>query len=237
VSYDILDLVLQAGPIVKLVIFILAAFSVISWGIIFSKWRELRSAAEDSEAFLEVYHRETFEAAFEAGRQLDKGPLAVIFLTCCNEMTNRTREAEKASRAAPWSDISTALAKTITWTATRERRRLESGMSFLATVGSSAPFIGLFGTVIGIISTFQGIGLAGNASLAVVGPGMAEALVATAIGLLAAIPASMAYNAFASRIDEIGTSIDVFSAELEADIVRMNGGRRVEASASHAVGE
>jgi biopolymer transport protein TolQ len=228
VSYDILDLVLQAGPIVKLVILILAAFSVVSWGIIVAKWRELRSAAQDSEAFLEVYHRQTFEAAFEAGLQLDHGPLPVIFLTCCNEMTSRAREAGQKNRGAVGAETAVALAKTITWTAARERRRLERGLSFLATVGSSAPFIGLFGTVIGIISTFQGIGLAGNASLAVVGPGMAEALVATAIGLLAAIPASMAYNAFGSRIDEIGNSIDVFSAELEADIGRMNVGRRAE---------
>ncbi len=238
-SYDILDLVLQAGPIVKLVILILALFSVISWGIIFAKWRELRSAAQDSEAFLEVYHHETFEAAFEAGRQLDNGPLPVIFLTCCNEMSKRTREGNQAKAGSPSADVSVALAKTITWTAGRERKRLEKGLSFLATVGSSAPFIGLFGTVIGIISTFQGIGLAGNASLAVVGPGMAEALVATAVGLLAAIPASMAYNAFAARIDDLGISIEVFASELEADMTRMNGGRRAAApgAAPRAMGE
>ncbi len=103
-------------------------------------------------------------------------------------------------------------------------------MPFLATTGSTAPFIGLFGTVIGIISAFQSIGEAGQASLSVVGPGIAEALVATAVGLLAAIPAMMAYNAFGGRIDGILAMLDRFSSQFQEDL-----GRLVQNKAIHTV--
>lgn len=220
-SYELLDLVLQAGLIVKLVLLVLAVFSVASWGIIASKWIELRGAIQDSEAFLEVYHHEPFQDAFDAGRHLDRGPLAVIFLTCCNEMNRLAKLAGQPKLQRLDEAQLIALSKEINWTARHERQRLERGLTFLATVASSAPFIGLFGTVVGIVNTFQGIGMAGNASLAVVGPGIAEALVATAVGLLAAIPATMAYNAYTARIDGVVASIDLFAAEFEADLGRL----------------
>jgi biopolymer transport protein TolQ len=221
VSYELLDLVLQAGLIVKLVLLILAIFSVTSWGIIVAKWIELRGAIQDSEAFLEIYHHETFQDAFDAGRHLDRGPLAVIFMTCCNEMSRLAKMTGQSRLQHLDEPQMIKLSKTISWTARHERQRLERGLTFLATVASAAPFIGLFGTVVGIINTFQGIGMAGNASLAVVGPGIAEALVATAVGLLAAIPATMAYNAYTARIDGIVASIDLFAAEFEADLGRL----------------
>ena len=108
--------------------------------------------------------------------------------------------------------------KAIIWTADRERWRLERGLAFLGTVGSSAPFVGLFGTVVGIITTFQSIGRAGSASLAVVGPGMAEALIATGVGLLAAIPATIAYNVFATRLDSLDSALDLYGEELIEDL-------------------
>jgi biopolymer transport protein TolQ len=221
VSYDLLDLVLQAGLIVKLVLLILAIFSIVSWGIIVTKWLELRGAIQDSEAFLEVYHHQTFQDAFDAGRHLDRGPLTVIFLTCCNEMNRLAKLAGQPKLQRVDETQMITLSKTISWTARHERQRLERGLTFLATVASAAPFIGLFGTVVGIIGTFQSIGMAGNASLAVVGPGIAEALIATAVGLLAAIPATMAYNAYTARIDGIAGSIDLFAAEFEADLGRL----------------
>jgi biopolymer transport protein TolQ len=221
VSYELLDLVLQAGLIVKLVLLILAVMSVASWGIIAAKWIELRGAIQDSEAFLEVYHHETFQDAFDAGRHLDRGPLAVIFMTCCNEMSRLAKLAGQTRLPSLDEVQMIKLSKVISWTSRRERARLERGLTFLATVASSAPFIGLFGTVVGIVNTFQGIGMAGNASLAVVGPGIAEALVATAVGLLAAIPATIAYNAYTGQIDGIIASIDLFDAELEADLARL----------------
>ena len=106
----------------------------------------------------------------------------------------------------------------------RQRARLDRYLPFLATVGSASPFIGLFGTVVGIIATFQSIGASGNASLAVVGPGMAEALIATGVGLAAAIPATIAYNAFVGRIDSIANQVELFSAELEADLAHLGEG-------------
>jgi len=114
-----------------------------------------------------------------------------------------------------------ALAQKIAWTGSREALRLERGLSFLATTGSAAPFIGLFGTVIGIINAFQGIGRAGSASLAVVAPGIAEALIATAVGLFAAIPATVFYNYFVGELRGIAAAIDLFGTEYEGDLRHM----------------
>ena len=105
--------------------------------------------------------------------------------------------------------------------AAQEIHRLERGISFLATTGSSAPFIGLFGTVVGIINSFQGIAASGSASLAVVAPGIAEALIATAVGLLAAIPASIFYNYFVTHIGEITSAIELFADDLEGDLAQI----------------
>ena len=110
--------------------------------------------------------------------------------------------------------------KRLIWTAAQEGRRLERGLPFLATTGSSAPFIGLFGTVVGIIDAFQAIGRSGSASLAVVAPGIAEALIATAIGLLAAIPATIFYNHFVGELRGLTAAIDLFAADCEGDLLR-----------------
>jgi biopolymer transport protein TolQ len=221
VDTDLLELVWQASLIVKLVLLLLLGMSVVSWGIIVTKWRELRGAVQDDDAFLEVYHGEPFETVFDAGRHLDRGPLAIIFLTSCNALGELTRSTGQKALGPLSAKQQREIRKTIEWTAARERLRLERGLTFLATVGSSAPFIGLFGTVVGIISTFQGIGIAGNASLAVVGRGMAEALIATGVGLLAAIPASMAYNAFLGRIEAITGDVDLFAAEFREDLANL----------------
>jgi len=236
VSFDLLDLVMQAGLVVKLVLLLLAIFSIASWGIIAAKWSELRNAMQDGEAFIEVYHHEPFEAAFDAGRHLDRSPLTVIFLTTCNEMSRMAKLAGKSRLAQLDGAQMSSVQKTIRWTATRERQRLERGLTFLATVGSSAPFIGLFGTVVGIINTFRGIGMAGTASLSVVGPGIAEALVATAVGLLAAIPATIAYNAFATRIDDVSGAVDLYCAELEGDLATLRADTSAAPAASQAGG-
>ena len=215
---DITDLIFQAGLIVQLVLVLLLASSIVSWAIILSKWRELRNARQDSEAFLEVYHRDTLEASVEAARHLDGSPLCVVFLSACNEMSRVTQGQDEVDLKALDAQQRRSLRKVIAWAADRERWRLERGLPFLGTVGSSAPFVGLFGTVIGIITTFQSIGRAGSASLAVVGPGMAEALVATGVGLLAAIPATIAYNAFATRLDSLDSSLNLYAEELIEDL-------------------
>lgn len=217
-SFDLISLILQAGLIVKLVLLLLLGFSLSSLTIIVVKWWELRAADQDSEAFLEVYRREGFSGAFDAARHLDRSPLAVVFLTTGAELQQaRGRDGGDRSR----DRLVTQLERTIAWSATAQVRRLERGMPFLATTGSATPFIGLFGTVVGIIAAFQSIGEAGQASLAVVGPGIAEALVATAVGLLAAIPATIAYNAFGGRIDAVLAMLERFSSQFEEDVSRM----------------
>ncbi len=217
-SFDLISLILQAGLIVKLVLLLLLGFSLSSLTIIVVKWWELRAADQDSEAFLEVYRREGFSGAFDAARHLDRSPLAVVFLTTGAELQKaRGRDGGDRSR----DRLVTQLERTIAWSATAQVRRLERGMPFLATTGSATPFIGLFGTVVGIIAAFQSIGEAGQASLAVVGPGIAEALVATAVGLLAAIPATIAYNAFGGRIDAVLVMLERFSSQFEEDVSRM----------------
>ena len=157
----------------------------------------------------------TWIPCYDAARHLDRSPLAIVFLTTGRAL-QQARERNATDRTREM--LITQLERSIAWGASAQARRLERGLPFLATTGSTAPFIGLFGTVIGIISAFQSIGEAGQASLSVVGPGIAEALVATAVGLLAAIPAMMAYNAFGGRIDGILAMLDRFSSQFQEDL-------------------
>jgi biopolymer transport protein TolQ len=215
VSFDLISLILQAGLIVKLVLLVLLGFSIASLGIICTKWWELRAADQDSEAFLEVYQRAGFSEVYDAARHLDRSPLAVVFLTTGQALQDaRERNATDQSR----DRLLSQLERSIEWGASGQIRRLERGLPFLASTGSTAPFIGLFGTVIGIIAAFQSIGESGQASLSVVGPGIAEALVATAVGLIAAIPATMAYNAFGGRVDAITGMLERFSGQFREDL-------------------
>jgi len=239
VSFDLISLIFQAGLIVKLVLLVLLGFSLSSLTIIVTKWWELRAALQDSEAFLEVYRRQGFSETYDAARHLDRSPLSVVFLSTSDELRQaRDRNAPDRRRES----VLVALGRSIAWAAGGESRRLERGMPLLATTGSAAPFIGLFGTVVGIIAAFQSIGQAGQASLAVVGPGIAEALVATAVGLLAAIPATIAYNVYASRIDGILQMLERFSTQFEEDLAQLvesRGGETVvggDTLASHGGG-
>ncbi len=224
-SFDLLSLILQAGLIVKLVLLVLVGFSFTSLTIIVTKWWELRAADQDSEAFLEVYRREGFEQVHDAARHLDRSPLAVVFLTAGDELQGARSNPGTERRGEA---LLTDLERTIAWSAGAQVRRLERGMPTLATTGSATPFIGLFGTVVGIIAAFESIGRAGQASLAVVGPGIAEALVATAVGLFAAIPATIAYNAFGGRIDAILAMLERFSEQLQEDLARLVDPRSLE---------
>jgi biopolymer transport protein TolQ len=224
-SLDALSLIWQASWIVQLVILLLVLLSVASWTIIAFKWRELRRAEQDSEAFLEVYHDGSLDAAYEAARDLDRSPLSTIFLAAYSEMHRMARFAGRAQATELEAAHVDALARHIRWSGSEEELRLERGLNFLATTGSAAPFIGLFGTVIGIINAFQSIGMTGSASLAVVAPGIAEALIATAIGLFAAIPATIFYNYFLGDLRSLNAGIDLFSAEYEGDLQRLAGAR------------
>jgi len=228
-SLDVLSLIGQAGLVVQLVLGLLVLLSVISWTIIVFKWREIRRAVKDSEAFLEIYQEGSLDAAHSAARDLHRSPLSAIFLTAYAEL-NRMARGDGRSLASLTEGQVDALGRHISWTAAREGLRMEKGLSFLATTGSSAPFIGLFGTVIGIIGAFQGIAMSGSASLAVVAPGIAEALIATAVGLFAAIPATVFYNYFVAGLRELTSSIDLFSVDYEGDLRRVVAKAQREAS-------
>ncbi|MCP5071157.1 MAG: hypothetical protein GY946_31730 [bacterium] len=213
-SLDLFDLIWQASWIVQLVILLLVAASVLSWAAIVFKWRELNGAEQDSETFLETYHEAGFERAFDAAKAMERSPLSAIFLTAHAELQRIGRYSGRAPDD-PLDDAQLhTLSRQVAWAAAQEELRLEARLSFLATVGSASPFIGLFGTVIGIINAFTGIGASGSASLAVVAPGIAEALIATAIGLFAAIPATIFYNMFVARLRELHRAIELFGDEL-----------------------
>ena len=169
-SLDLLDLVWEASWLVKFVILLLIAASVISWAAILFKWRELAGAEQDSEAFLEVYHEGSWRQTLDAARQYDRAPLAALFLAAHGELLRIAKYRGKGGNEDLSDREQRNVASRVAWATTDETSRLESRLSFLATTGSSAPFIGLFGTVIGIIDAFAEIGAAGSASLAVVAP-------------------------------------------------------------------
>jgi len=218
-SLDLLALVFEASWVVQAVLLLLVVLSVFSWAVILYKSRELRGAEQDSEALLEMYHESSLEETWEASRDLERSPLAAVFVAAYGDLLRVERETGRAALLEV--GLPDALASRTHWAGAREVRRLEGGLTLLATVGSAAPFIGLFGTVIGIIDAFQGIGLAGSASLAVVAPGIAEALIATAVGLFAAIPATIFYNDFVGRMRGLNDSIQLFANECEAHIRRL----------------
>ena len=218
-SLDLLALIFEASWVVQAVLLLLAVLSVFSWAVIFYKSRELRGAEQDSEAFLEMYHEGSLEEAWEASRDLERSPLAAVFVAAYGDLLRVEREMGRTVSLE--GGCPDALVSRTHWAGARELRRLESGLTLLATAASAAPFIGLFGTVIGIIDAFQGIGRAGSASLAVVAPGIAEALIATAVGLFAAIPATIFYNDFVGRMRGLNDSIQLFASECEAHLRRL----------------
>ncbi|NTU41770.1 MAG: protein TolQ [Nitrospirales bacterium] len=205
-EHSIIQLIIQAGYVVKAVLAILLFFSVVSWGIIYQKWRHFSKADKETAAFLRIYEKSRDpKDLFSQAKKFSESPLANLF---------RSVYAEKVYTEQP------ELKRMLKRYGALESARLERYLNFLATTGSTAPFIGLFGTVWGIMTSFRGIGAAGSASLAVVAPGIAEALVATAIGLSAAIPAVVAYNYYLSRANRMIIEMDDFSEELVDYILR-----------------
>jgi biopolymer transport protein TolQ len=160
--------------------------------------RELRRAQQDSEAFLEIYHAGSLDEAYSAAKDLDRSPLAAVFLSAYNELRRLARTG--GGPVTLTEPHLVMLARNVSWSSSREGLRLERGLSFLATTGSAAPFIGLFGTVWGILVSFRSFASLEQVTIKTVGPDIAEALLATAFGLAAAIPAVMAYNYFVRRI-------------------------------------
>lgn len=204
-------LILEAGIVVQVVILILILFSVFSWAIIFFKRNTLKSAASQSRKFLIVFRRsKNLHEVNEAARRYQSSPLATLFRAGFKELSYQTKSNPEPSLAsAKLESVNRALVKV----SNREISRVEKMMNFLATTGSVTPFIGLFGTIWGIMDAFQRIGIVRSASLVTVAPGIAEALIATAAGLFAAVPAVIAYNHFLHKIKDLITEMEDFSLE------------------------
>ena len=213
-------LFLHADIVVKIVMLLLIAASVWVWAIVFEKWMVLRRVNREAD---------TFEDRFWSGGSLDelyeqegtkpKSPIAAVFGAAMGEWRRSTRVAgADVARSAGRERVERAMTITIQ----REMERMERWMSFLASVGSTAPFIGLFGTVWGIMHSFSAIAQMHNTNLSVVAPGIAEALFATAVGLVAAIPAVLAYNNISTALARYASRLEGFGAEFGAILSRQS---------------
>ena len=212
------ELVAHSGPMVKFVLFILAALSVLCWATVAFKYVQLRRARGESKLFLKSFWAgESLDKVAVSTRRFQATPLAEVFRAGLAEL-EQVRKGRKRDDETI-ADLSRAemgienVERALRQAATTEINRLTRFLSFLATTGSTAPFIGLFGTVWGIMNSFQAIGQIKGAGFEVVGRGISEALIATAAGLAAAIPAVVAYNYFLSGIRAIQSDLDNFQSE------------------------
>lgn len=206
------DMISGASVMVQFVLAVLLLFSVISWAIIIYKYKTIRRMEKESGAFLEFFwHKRQFASISEAAASYRFTPLARLFAAGYNELLQeRAQKKDVAQFSIGEMEI---IQRSLKKAMSVEISRMEKAVSFLATTGNTTPFIGLFGTVWGIMSSFSGIGIKGSASLAVVAPGISEALIATAMGLAAAIPAVVAYNHFVTRINRMAIEMENFAGD------------------------
>ena len=203
-DFSLIQLFIRADIIVKSVIIILIAASIYSWALIFEKYKLFKKIDKTTTSFEEKFWKsKSAESFYNTLANREKDPLATIFQTAMGELI-KTKSKSSVVQSARVSRV-------LEISADREIKLIEKHFTFLATVGSTAPFIGLFGTVWGIMNSFQSIAISRNTSLAIVAPGIAEALFATALGLLAAIPAVVAYNKFNSDSKKYSARIENFS--------------------------
>jgi biopolymer transport protein TolQ len=209
---EVWQLFAQTGLVARIVLLLLLAFSVFSWAIIFHKHRSFKAARRDSREFLRIFRQSKKLSDIRAScKSLKASPLVEVFLAGYREIESQAVAGENPGK--PRIRSLDAVQRALQIAASAELTRMEQWLSWLATTGSVTPFIGLFGTVWGIIDAFRGLGTAGTASLRSVAPGISEALVTTAAGLFAAIPAVVAYNQFVQRIKEFGALMDDFALE------------------------
>ena len=212
-SLDIIQMVFNAGFMVQFVLLTLLFFSVTSWAIMIIKYRYIRKALSESLAFTEFFWKKRdFSDAFAYTKKLRASPVARVFRAGYVEF-KRFNTAEARDVHDFEIPAITSIERTLQRSVSAEVSKLNQLVPFLATTGNTTPFIGLFGTVWGIMNSFHGIGERGSASLAVVAPGISEALVATAAGLAAAIPAVVAYNYFTQKIRIVDSEMRNFSAD------------------------
>ncbi len=217
-SSGVLELVLNAGPVAKVVLAILLLFSIVSWALIVEKWWQMRRVRRQTLGFIKVFREGRRPSLVHAAaRKFRDSPLAQVYAAAYAEISGVpdvmdavVDDGEAGLSAARLDAVHRAMRRS----AGLEIANLERYLPFLATTASATPFIGLFGTVWGIMSSFHGISTQGSASLAVVAPGISEALIATAAGLAAAIPAVIGYNYFLNRVRHWATEMDGFMLDL-----------------------
>ena len=211
-------MIITAGPMVTFVMLLLLGFSLVSWTIIIMKHLSYRKAKAETAFFIDTFWKsKNLSDPYKTAKELASSPEASIFILGFNELQKlgRSKIVKKGSeetlemRLASMDNLKRALRKA----ETKQVVRLGRYLSFLATTGSATPFIGLFGTVWGIMSSFHDIGMRGSASLAVVAPGISEALVATAAGLAVAIPAVIFYNYYSNILSDLENDMQGFSAD------------------------
>jgi len=201
------EMVSRAKPIPMAVLAFLLVFSLLSWAIIFGKWNAFRQARQANLQFIRAFRKSaTLEAVAVLAEQFRVSPLVAVFDFGYEEVDRQMKSYHKLRNPL-------ALERALQLGTSEELAKLERNLNWLATVASVSPFIGLLGTVVGIIDSFQALGLAGSASLRAVAPGISEALIATAMGLGAAIPAAIFYNYFGHVIKEMGARMEDFSLE------------------------
>ena len=203
-DFSLIQLFVRADFVVKSVIIILIAASIFSWALIFEKYRLFKRIEKSTDIFEDKFWKSrSAESFYNSLTNRDKNPIANIFQSAMAELIKTKSKSSSVQ--------SNRVSRVIEISADKEIKLIEKHFTFLATVGSTAPFIGLFGTVWGIMNSFQSIAISRNTSLAIVAPGIAEALFATALGLLAAIPAVVAYNKFNSDSKKYSARIENFS--------------------------
>lgn len=204
---NLVEMVQLLGPFEIAVLAILILFSVFSWTVIFSKWQTFRGARQANQRFLRAFRKASgLEAVMVASEQFRPSPLVAVFDFGYEEVERQVKKSGSLTNRS-------ALERTLQLGVSEETAKLERNMNWLATTASVCPFIGLLGTVSGIISAFEGLGKQGATSLTAIGPGISEALLATAVGLIAAIPAAIFYNQFGTRIRELAARMEDFALE------------------------
>lgn len=204
-----LDLLLRSSPIAKGVLILLLVFSIYSWAIIITKWLWLKQAEKDTRGFLSRFQRGgKLSDLYQGADPADRSPLVRVFLAGYDEINNQMSEGDGRVRSVD------ALGRVLQSATIAEVTQMERRLTWLATTANASPFIGLFGTVVGIIIAFHGLSTASASSIQAVAPGIAEALIATAAGIAAAVPAAIFYNHFLNRIKTLTGTIDRFTLEL-----------------------
>ncbi|MBN2515257.1 MAG: protein TolQ [Deltaproteobacteria bacterium] len=216
-------MIFNSGPMVQFVLLLLLVFSVVSWAIILMKYRVIRKAKKENSMFMDNYMKSNnFSDIFVESKKFRYSTIAEVFRAGYTELGKLAKSRKESSQTSdnPESDKWSMeirgienVERALNRASESESSKLESFLSFLATTGNASPFIGLFGTVWGIMNAFRGIGTKGTATLAVVAPGISEALIATAAGLAVAIPAVIFYNYYLNKVKGISLETDDFVSE------------------------